>query len=95
MYLLLSHMAYKEGSEIDGEWLKSAIRAQKDPLTGKRATFRSTMTAMGIVNSDLFTEFAGGRAHINLETLAKVARLYPTMNMRFVLTGQGDPITTP
>ena len=70
---------------INGVWLKKAVKAQ-----GK--TYRQTAEAMGLARADKFTSHTTNKSYLNAESLAQLALLFPTMNMRFVLTGEGSPL---
>lgn len=72
---------------VDGSWLLIAIEAQGE-------TQASAARQIG-KRRDFFNEHIKGGIKLKSESLAMLARAFPTMNMRFVLTGQGDPITTP
>lgn len=70
---------------IHGEWLLIALKAQGESQA-------SAATRLGKAKT-YFTRHIKNRSYLNSESLSELATAFPSMNMRFVLTGQGEPVT--
>jgi hypothetical protein len=78
-------MTNKRKGVADGELLKKAIKAQGE-------TFRSTADKMGLVRPDKFTNHATDKSYLNFESIVELLTLYPSMNARYIFTGEGEPV---
>jgi hypothetical protein len=78
-------MANKRKGIGKGIWLKEAIKAQGE-------SFVSTAEKLGLSRPDKFTNHSTDKNYLNFESLVEVFALYPTMNARYVFTGEGNPI---
>ena len=81
-------MTSKRKGVAQGKWLKVAIKAQGE-------TFVSTAQKLGIARPQKFTNHATDKSYLSFESLVEVFTLYPTMNARYVFTGEGDPVLKP
>jgi plasmid maintenance system antidote protein VapI len=70
--------------EIKGEWLERAFRAQGVSI------YRTAKTLA--IRPDKYYNHISGKAHLSAESLAELALLYPTMNIKYILTGEGSPL---
>jgi plasmid maintenance system antidote protein VapI len=72
-------------SSIQGKWLKEALAAQE-------ITVYRLAKELGY-SREKFYRHIGNKTYLSSESLAEIAAKFPTMNMRYVLTGEGAPIT--
>ncbi|MDJ1503539.1 helix-turn-helix domain-containing protein [Xanthocytophaga agilis] len=47
---------------------------------------------VGLSRPDLFYNMRAGKSNPGYETLQAIAKAYPQINCRFMLTGEGDPL---
>ncbi|GAB3994702.1 hypothetical protein GCM10028807_32910 [Spirosoma daeguense] len=78
-------MTKGKAGEPPGIWLKNAIQAQ-----GK--TLKEVSEMMGYVTPSKYDKHSQNKKKIGFDSLAELAHAFPTMNMRYVLTGEGSPI---
>ena len=72
-------------TNIQGKWLKEALAAQD-------ISVYRLAKEMGY-SREKFYRHIGNKTYLSSESLAEIATKFPTMNMRYVLTGEGTPIT--
>lgn len=72
-------------ANIQGKWLKEALAAQD-------ISVYRLAKEMGY-SREKFYRHIGNKTYLSSESLAEIATKFPTMNMRYVLTGEGTPIT--
>ncbi len=70
---------------IDGRWLKTALDAQR---VGVHATAR----ALGHIHHKYYRHI-NNHSYLNAQSMVELLLLYPTMNARYILTGEGSPVT--
>lgn len=70
---------------VKGEWLKQAIEAQG-------TTINAYAISKGLDPEKFYRHVRSPKSKINAESLAELALDFPTLNIRFVLTGQGSPV---
>lgn len=71
-------------NDIQGKWLKEALAKQG-------VSVYRLAKELGI-SREKFYRHIGNKTYLSSESLAAIARLYPSMNIRYVLTGEGVPI---
>ena len=76
-----------ENSMIQGHWLKVALDAQK--VTPYVAAKRMDNSG----RADKIYNHISNKFHLSAESIAKLAHAFPTLNVRYVLTGEGSPIS--
>lgn len=70
-------------TNIQGKWLKEALAAQE-------VSVYRLAKEMGY-SREKFYRHIGNKTYLSSESLAEIATKFPTMNMRYVLTGEGTP----
>ena len=71
-------------TNIQGKWLKEALAAQD-------ISVYRLAKEMGY-SREKFYRHIGNKTYLSSESLAEIATKFPTMNMRYVLTGEGTPM---
>ncbi|GAB3792597.1 hypothetical protein GCM10028819_03080 [Spirosoma humi] len=71
-------------TNIQGKWLKEALAAQE-------VSVYRLAKEMGY-SREKFYRHIGNKTYLSSESLAEIATKFPTMNMRYVLTGEGTPV---
>ncbi|MBD2755926.1 helix-turn-helix domain-containing protein [Spirosoma validum] len=69
--------------DIQGKWLREALAKQG-------VTVYRLAKELGY-SREKFYRHINNKTYLSSESLAEIARKFPTMNMRFVLTGEGTP----
>ncbi len=80
-------MGKGKAGQPPGIWLKKAIKAQGE-------SFTSTAQKLG-KSKDKLDEHSQNKGKLGFDSLVELAKLYPTLNMRYILTGEGSPLLTP
>lgn len=71
-------------STIQGKWLKEALAAQD------MSVYRLAKE-LGY-SREKFYRHIGNKTYLSSESLAEIAGKFPSMNIRYVLTGEGKPV---
>lgn len=71
-------------SNIQGKWLKEALAAQD------MSVYRLAKE-LGY-SREKFYRHIGNKTYLSSESLAELASKFPTMNIRYVLTGEGKSV---
>ncbi|UFH53147.1 helix-turn-helix transcriptional regulator [Spirosoma sp. KNUC1025] len=71
--------------DVEGKWLKEAL-AQQGISVYRLAK------ELGY-SREKFYRHINNRTYLSSESLGELARKFPSMNMRYVLTGEGSPKT--
>jgi len=69
--------------DIQGRWLKEALAKQE-------ITVYRLAKELGY-SREKFYRHIGNKTYLSSESLGEIARKFPSMNMRYVLTGEGSP----
>ncbi|GAB4018431.1 helix-turn-helix domain-containing protein [Spirosoma koreense] len=69
--------------EVEGKWLKEALAKQE-------VTVYRLAKELGY-SREKFYRHVNNKTYLSSESLAEIARKFPSMNMRYVLTGEGSP----
>ncbi len=77
----------KGSIEVQGSWLEDALKEQGSNV-------RDAARRIGLDDPKKLYNHTAGRTFVQFAVLAAIAKQYPTMNMRFVLTGKG-PMSQP
>ena len=77
-------MGNENTGEINGEWLLLALIALGESQA-------SAAAKMGKGRGH-FTKHLNGSSFLKADSLALLARTFPTLNIRYVLTGEGSPL---
>lgn len=70
---------------VNGKWLKEAIEAQG-------TTINAYATGKGQDPEKYYRHVRSPKSKLNAESLAELAIDFPTLNLRYVLTGEGNPL---
>jgi hypothetical protein len=79
-------MSNNNEGKVDGAWLLTGIKALGESQS-------SAALAMG-KRRDYFQKHIKNETYFNAESLAEIARTFPRLNIRYVLTGEGSPTVT-
>ncbi|RZM01599.1 MAG: hypothetical protein EOO88_57775 [Pedobacter sp.] len=71
-------------ANIQGKWLKEALATQD-------ISVYRLAKEMGY-SREKFYRHIGNKTYLSSESLAEIATKFPSMNMRYVLTGEGTPM---
>ncbi|WP_420147859.1 helix-turn-helix domain-containing protein [Spirosoma sp.] len=71
-------------NDIQGKWLKEALAKQD-------VTVYRLAKELGY-SREKFYRHIHNKTYLSSESLAEIARKFPSMNMRFVLTGEGGAV---
>lgn len=75
----------KVTKQVKGEWLRIALKAM-----GVRV-IEAALT-IGLSEARRLHQHMSDKSHLGCEHLAALARVYPQLNIRYVLTGEGSPL---
>ncbi|MBD2753719.1 hypothetical protein [Spirosoma validum] len=81
---MTNELAMAIDAEIKGLWLRLAVEAQGD-------TLQQCATKLGMEYPTTVYSHANSKSFMGAKLLAGLAKVYPTMNLHFVLTGVGNP----
>ncbi|QJW92019.1 hypothetical protein HNV11_22855 [Spirosoma taeanense] len=70
---------------VQGKWLEDAFKALG-------VTAYKVCKQLEQDRPDKYYQHFKGRSFLNSESLAELARLYPKLNIRYILTGEDSPL---